>query len=59
MRLYESLVPVAERFSPNQKKSLLESAIQPVKALRSIKDQADQLKMQKCNRWQTTQENQA
>ena len=45
MRLYESLVPVAERFSPNQKKSLLESAVQPVKALRSIKDQADQLKI--------------
>ena len=41
MRSHESLVPVAERFSPNKKKSLLESAVQPVKALRSIKDQAD------------------
>ena len=45
MRLYESLVPVCERFSCNQKKSLLESAVQPVKALRAIKDQADQLKI--------------
>lgn len=45
MRFYESLALFSEHFSTNQKKSFLESAVQPVKALRSVKDQADKLEM--------------
>ena len=43
VRLYESLVDEDSYFSENQKKMLLENAVAPVKSLRSVKDQGDQM----------------
>lgn len=43
VRLRESLVDEDSYFSENQKKILLENAVAPVKSLRSVKDQADQM----------------
>ena len=43
VRLYESLAP-ADKFKDTQKRTMLENAVAPVKALRAVKDQADQLK---------------
>lgn len=43
VRLYESLVDEDSYFSENQKKILLENAVAPVKPMRLVKDQADQM----------------
>ena len=50
VRLYESLVDEDSYFSENQKKILLENAVAPVKSLRSVKDQADQMSTHKRKR---------
>ena len=45
-RLYESIVDKKDYFSDTQKRTILENAVSPLKALRAVKDQADQFKTQ-------------
>ena len=44
VRLYESLVDPSDHFSDAQKRTMLENALAPVKALKAVKDQANQFK---------------
>ena len=44
VRLYESMVDKRDHFSDAQKRTMLENAASSLKALRAVKDQADQLK---------------
>ena len=46
VRLYESIVDTKDYFSDTQKRTILENAVSPLKALRAVKDQADQFKTQ-------------
>ena len=45
MRLCESLADLSDHFSDAQKRTMLENAVVPVKALRAMKTQANQLKI--------------
>ena len=44
VRVYESLVETSDYFSDVQKRTMLENALTPLKALKAVKDQANHFK---------------